>query len=129
MRGIPNPPAALAQEYLQLLCATGEFARAHAVYEQLPASQRARDRIRILRGRIALALGDLDEAERALQHEYADIREGETELTDIWFELRARRLAAETGRPLDAALRAEAESRYPPPPAIDFRMNNSPEKA
>ncbi len=123
------PPAALAQEYLQLLCATGEFARAHAVYEQLPASQRARDRIRILRGRIALALGDLDEAERALQHEYADIREGETELTDIWFELRARRLAAETGRPLDAALRAEAESRYPPPPAIDFRMNNSPEKA
>lgn len=123
------PPAALAQEYLQLLCADGQFALAGAIYTQLPASQRARDRIRILHARIALALGQLDDAAEALQHEYADIREGETELTDIWFELWARRMAAETGRPLDSALRAEAAQRYPPPPAIDFRMKHQPESA
>ncbi|KPV48234.1 hypothetical protein SE17_39170, partial [Kouleothrix aurantiaca] len=55
-------------------------------------------------------------------HEYADIREGETELTDLWFELWARRMAAESGQPLDDALRAAAEQRYPPPQSIDYRM-------
>lgn len=115
-------PAALAQEYLQLLCAAGQYETADAVATHLPAAYRARDRIRILSGRIALALGKLDEVEQALGHEYADIREGETELTDLWFELWARRMAAESGQPLDDALRAAAEQRYPPPQSIDYRM-------
>jgi tetratricopeptide (TPR) repeat protein len=119
-----EPPAALAQEYLQALCAAGEYARALAVHDSLAPAGQARDRIRILRGRIAMGLGDLDAVERALEHEYADIREGENELTDLWFELWGRRLAAQAGRPLDDELRRETERRYPPPLRIDYRMKN-----
>ena len=43
-------------------------------------------------------------------------------MTDLWFELWARRVAAETGRPVDQALRDEVARRYPPPARIDFRM-------
>lgn len=120
-----QPPAALAQEYLQLLCAAGQFESADAVAMSLPAAHRTRDRIRILCGRIALALGRLDEVEQALQHEYADIREGENDLTDLWFELWARRMADATGRPLDAALRAEAQQLHPPPQSIDYRLKTA----
>ncbi len=120
-----QPSAALAQEYLQALCAAGQFARALAVYQKLPPASQARDRIQLLRGRIAMGLGDLDAVERALQHEYADVREGETELTDLWFELWGRRVAAQTGRPLDERLRREVERRYPPPLRIDYRMKNA----
>ena len=69
-----------------------------------------------------MELGDLDAVERVLAREYAIIREGETALTDLWFELWARRVAAETGRPVDQALRDEVARRYPPPARIDFRM-------
>jgi hypothetical protein len=115
----------LAQEYLQALCAAGEFERARKVYEQLAPAARSRDRIRILHGRISMGLGDLDAVEQALGHEYADIREGETELTDLWFELWARRVAAQTGRAIDDQLRREVEQRYPPPLRIDYRMRNA----
>jgi tetratricopeptide (TPR) repeat protein len=117
-----RPERALAQEYLELLCAARQFARAGAVYESLPAESQAVDRIQILRGRIAMELGDLETVERVLRREYAVVREGETELTDLWFELWMRRVAAQTGRAPDAALRREVEQSYPPPAGIDFRM-------
>ncbi|MFN8569311.1 MAG: DUF5107 domain-containing protein [Kouleothrix sp.] len=119
-----DPPAGLAHEYLQLLCAEHQFDLARVVYLQLPEQQRNHDRIRIVRGRMALALGDLATVEQVLEYEYADIREGESELTDLWFELWARREAATQGRPLDATLRAEVELRHPPPQRIDYRMKN-----
>ena len=78
-----------------------------------------------MRGRIALGLGDLDGVERALQHEYADVREGDTELTDLWFELCSRRIAAQTGRAIDERLRREVERDYPPPLQIDYRMRDA----
>lgn len=124
-QAMEQPPAALAQEYLQLLCAAGQFESADAVAMSLPAAHRTRDRIRILCGRIALALGRLDEVEQALQHEYADIREGENDLTDLWFELWARRMADATGRPLDEALHAEAQQLHPPPQSIDYRLKTA----
>lgn len=114
--------ATLAEEYLRVLCAAGEYRQALSVYEQLPAADQARDRVQILRGQIALGLGDFGTLEVVLGREYAIVREGETALTDLWAELWARRLAAATGRPLDEALRAEAARLHPPPAQIDFRM-------
>jgi len=119
-----QPIATLAQEYIQTLCTAGQFERALTIYQQLPPASQARDRIQLLRGRIAMGLGDLDSVERALQHKYADVREGETELTDLWFELWSRRIAAQTGQAIDERLRRAVERRYPPPIEIDYRMKN-----
>jgi hypothetical protein len=114
----------LAVEYLQVLNEIRAYETARAVYESLPENLRDLDRIQILRGRFALELGDLEAVEQVLEREYAVIREGDMELTNQWSELWARRLAAQTGRAMDEALRAEAQKKYPPPSRIDFRFIN-----
>ena len=57
-----------------------------------------------------------------LARDYAVIREGEIALTDLWFELWARRVAAETGRAPGDVPRDEVARLHPPPARIDFRM-------
>ncbi len=114
-------PAGLAVECLQALCAAGRFAEAQGLLDALPDEQRAADRIQILSGRIALELGDLAAVERVLQREYAVIREGETELTDLWADMWLKRETAQTGQPADLSRQAILE-KYPPPQSIDFRM-------
>jgi len=59
--------------------------------------------------------------EEVLSREYAIVREEEVELTDLWFGMWQKRVAAATGRPIDAMLRREGEAAYPPPARIDFR--------
>lgn len=112
----------LAQEYMELLCAMQRFAQAHAVYQALPAAVTVHDRIQILHARIALELGDEATVERLMQHEYAVVREGETELTDIWFGLWYRR--AQGATQLSADQQREIRRRNPPPAHIDFRAIN-----
>lgn len=115
---------ALAQEYLQALCADRRYEQAQEVYAKFPHAIQLNDRIQILHARIALELGNLDAVEEILQHEFAVVREGETELTDIWFEIIYRRFASTTDLPLDEKTRAEIRRLYPPPAHIDFRSVN-----
>ena len=115
---------ALAQEYLQVLCDDRRYDQAQAIYEKLPQVLQLNDRIQILHARISLEMGNLDAAEKILQHEFAVVREGETELTDIWFEIWYKRFAAATYLPLDEKKRAEIRCLYPPPAHIDFRSVN-----
>jgi hypothetical protein len=117
----PNLLQSLAVEYLSGLCAARQFSLAKAILDTLPDQVHDSDRIQILSGRIALETGDLDTVEKILQREYAEIREGEVELTNLWFEMWAKRLAAQTGRAEDEELRREVEKLYPPPARIDFR--------
>jgi hypothetical protein len=114
-------PSAVAVEYLQILVAAREFAKGMQVYESLPPQARDADRVQILRGQIALELGDLQAVEQVLQREYAVIREGETMLTDLWFEVQARRQAAETGQPLSQELCQRVRAELRPPARIDYR--------
>lgn len=116
-----EPPAGLAVEYLRILQATNQAEMGSQAVNSLPAGLRDNDRIQILRGQFALALGDLGTVEEVLAREFAEVREGETTLTDLWFELHARREAERSGRRLDEALRAEVRRAYPPPARIDFR--------
>ena len=113
----------LAQEYMELLCATHRFADAAAVFNVLPPEVLIHDRIQILHARIALELGDEATVERLMQHEYAVVREGETELTDIWFGLWYRRSAQGTA-PLSEAQKRDIRRLHPPPAHIDFRAIN-----
>jgi tetratricopeptide (TPR) repeat protein len=114
--------APLAVECLQSLLAQRKFDEGLALYESLPETVRDFDRVQILRGRIALEMGDLETVERVLQREYAVIREGETELSDLWTEMWSQREAERTGRPLDEALRREVRKSHPLPSNIDFLM-------
>lgn len=118
------PPAGLAVEYLSMLQETGQASRGMQVYKQLPASAQRAERVQILRGQFALALGDLEAVEEVLAIEYAGVREGETVLSDLWFELQAQRTAQQSGRALDEALRREVRKACPPPARIDFRSFN-----
>ena len=62
-----------------------------------------------------------------IAEEHFDIREGETTLTDVWFEYCARNMAKERGIALtDEVLETlidEAWESCPPNPEIDFRMS------
>lgn len=127
--GSAGVQTALAQEYLQALSDSGEYDKANRVYEGLSPALQEFDRIQIIRGKIALSLGELDVVEAVLQREYAVIQEGETVLTDLWFGLWEKRLAAQTGRAIaddplrrfsEASLKAEARRLYPLPARIDF---------
>ena len=118
-------PPGLAVECLQALCAAGRYAEALSLIETLPESVRQADRVQILFGRVALELGDEAAVEGVLQHEYAVIREGETELTDLWADLCLRREAHKSGGapdPARSARRREMLEKFPPPSAIDFRL-------
>ncbi len=115
-------PLGLAVECLQALCATGRYAEALHLVGTLPENLRQADRVQILFGRVALELGDEAAVERVLRHEYAVIREGETELTDLWADLHLRREARQTGGALDPSRRREMLEKFPPPASIDYRL-------
>jgi tetratricopeptide (TPR) repeat protein len=120
----PSPPPALAAEYLHMLVGSGQFEKGLRIFQSLPGQVQDTDRVQILRGQIAMELGDLQAVEQVLERPYAVIREGETVLSDLWFELQARRESARTGRALDEALRQDTRRRFPPPGRIDFRSFN-----
>ena len=75
-------------------------------------------RLLILRCRIAIELGDLTTADALLRREYAVIREGETELSDLWFLMCYQR----HGTNLSDAQKADIRRQNPPPAHLDFRM-------
>jgi len=122
-----RPCHALAEEFLAELLAGGRAVEARALAESLPPELASADRARLLRARADLALGDLDAVESCLEGDFAQVREGENALAELWFEVKARRLAAARGLAYEAqtaaAMRAEAERLYPPPAKIDFRMS------
>jgi hypothetical protein len=112
---------ALAAENLAALIESGKMQDAIDFVGTLPAIIANCDRIRLLRAKGLLALGKLDEAEAALDHDFAVIREGQNDLTDLWFEIKARRLSEERLVEVDEPIRAEAK-RLVPPERLDFRM-------
>lgn len=117
-----SPSTALAVECLQALVKARLFDEGLALYQALPLDIQKFDRIQILFGRIALELGRLEEVEKVLSREYAVIREGENELTDLWTEMCVQREAARSGMEITPALYKQVSEKYPPPANIDFRM-------
>lgn len=117
-----------ANEYIGYLTRRGRYEKAKALYGTLPDRLKAHDRIAINVAICSEKLGDLDYLEDFFKKEHSAIREGETVLTDIWFEYSALKLARERG--LDAkdpeimqGLIEEAKELCPPDKSIDFRMS------
>jgi len=81
-------------------------------------------RMRFLQTLTALEIGNLPIVKQylAAPPTVVDIREGETTLSDLWYEYHARRLNQEDGIAIDDALRARIRREFPVPEALDFRM-------
>ena len=112
---------ALAVEVMQALVSAEKFADAMQVYHDLPADLRDHERVQILRAQAALGLNELDIVDEVLLIEFAGVREGETVLSDLWFETKARRESILHGEPLDHEFRQKIRANYSPPARIDFR--------
>lgn len=113
---------ALAIELAQKLTRSERYAELRAFCEELPEAARGHERIRIASALAALKSGRLDEVEPLFAFPFATVREGETTLTDIWFEWHGQRMAKADGKPCDASYIARAKKDCPPPSNIDFRM-------
>jgi hypothetical protein len=114
--------AALALEYGRALIDAQDYEALGVFLKGLPESIRSHERLRIISAQAALDRGDLDEVEGLFDHEFATNREGEVTLTDLWFGVHERRLAARENLPIDDALRQRVRREFPPPRHIDFRM-------
>jgi len=121
---------ALAVEYLHMLVDMRQYRRGLEVLQSLPARIQETDRIQLLWAQIALVLGMLDKVEQILDgddgpsREFAVIQEGQTLLTDLWFELQARKISIQTSEPLSEKLRRKVKQELTPPRRIDFRSHD-----
>jgi tetratricopeptide (TPR) repeat protein len=115
------PLEALAHEYLSLLVQARQFVQARAVFGSLPKDASDSDRVQILWAMTALQLNQLDAVEQVLQRSFATVREGQVDLTNLWFEMWQRRAALESDQPLEEISLDEIKAAHPAPAAIDFR--------
>lgn len=94
------------------------------LYDSLSEELKSHGRVKFLMGMAALELDDLNTVESLFKQKIVvpDIREEEVSLSDLWFKLHEKRLAAKENIPIDEKLRQRVRSEFPPPAEIDFRM-------
>ena len=116
----------LQTECGQALTEAGRFADLDRWLDGLPQAVRRSGRIEMLAARAATERGDLAGAEAILERiELADVREGEIALTDLWFSIQEKRLAAAEGVPIDDALKERVRRTLQPPKRLDYRMSQA----
>ena len=96
-----------------------------AAAENLPPAARTPGRIRLLEAQAAFELGDFDTCRDILAQPFVveDLREGEKTLTDLWFDVHAKRVSQAEGIEIDEALKRRVRRECPAPPHLDFRMS------
>lgn len=119
---------ALVSEYMCFLVKAKKFEKLWQLYLSLPENCKTVDRVKISTAQAAVKLNKLEYLEGFFLEEHYDVREGESSLTDVWFEYCALKMAKERGieSPTSAEIDAlvdEAWDLYPPNKAIDFRMS------
>jgi tetratricopeptide (TPR) repeat protein len=118
---MPHLPQ-LVIEYGQELLVAGHLTELAELVASLPADLAKHGRIRLLVAHAALNDNRLDEAEQILREvELADVREGEVILSDLWFGIQEKRLAAREGVPINDALKQRVRKDFAPPSWLDFR--------
>lgn len=114
---------AIAVEYARHLLKIDDMTRLASLLAQLPQEMRGHERLRLAAAWVALHEGRFADVRAALQGQFATIQEGERSLSDLWFALQERELAAAEGVAVDEALKARVRRDCPPPREIDFRMS------
>lgn len=118
---------ALPHEYLELLVDCGMFDEAWSFFDSLSTELQGVDRMRITASRAAVKLDKEELLISVFESEHPGIREGETTLTDVWFEYQALRLAEarnieKTPESIDKLI-DEAWETMLPPLNLDFRQS------
>lgn len=110
---------ALAREIMQTHIAAATPAAALGFYAALTPALQDDDVVQIARAQAALALGDLATVAAVLARDFASIREGESNVTELWFAVQAWRDAG--NRPPTPEEKSASRSRHTPPLRLDFR--------
>jgi len=118
-----------AGEYLLWLNQAEKYEKAWALFETLPEKIQKTERVILDIIKTAVRLQKYDFVEPFFYNDFAAIREGETGITELWFEVKAYEIAKKKGltnpsREEMAVCYEEAEATCPPPEAIDFRMHH-----
>lgn len=82
---------AFLEEYFSLLLEDSQWAKVYSLYQKLPDKLQTLERLLIPVCQSALELNEYHFLESAFQYDFAQIREGETTLTTIWFEYARRK--------------------------------------
>jgi tetratricopeptide (TPR) repeat protein len=120
--------SALAIELGEALIEAGMWDAFENMLGNLPDNVRDHERIRLLAAKVAIRSNNLDLAEELLDWEFATVREGEIVLTDIWYDLQAKKLAQKLNVEVTKALIEQARRELAPPSLIDFRLSASTEE-
>jgi len=114
----------LAVECCRALIEAGRSREVLGLMENLPQHIHDRGRMRIMEAQAAMKIGDLQKVEEILQSRpsVSDVREGEVTLSNLWFEMHEKRIAAAENLPIDDELRQRVRRDYPPPSWLDFRQ-------
>ncbi|MGI6142181.1 MAG: hypothetical protein ACOYEH_10715 [Caldicoprobacterales bacterium] len=113
---------AFTEEYFDLLIEAGMFEKLWTTYNTLPESRKNADRIITQAGYAAVELDHLDFVEALEDREFANIREGDNLLVDMWFKYATKREAEKRGVPYSEELYKEIRATKLPPKNFDFRM-------
>lgn len=115
-----KPIRPLAVEALEMLSKTEQYQRMYDLMNKLPEEVRSQGRIKTFEILALLRTNRYEEAQTLLMSDIVltDVREGDVLLTDLWFELIARR---ERGSAKEADLNWAREN-LKPPKHLDFRM-------
>jgi len=71
---------------------------------------------------LCVRTGNIEEAEAFLRRNVANIREGETPMSDIWFETEALKYSRDRNLPLTEAVRRHIRETARIPASLDFGM-------
>ncbi|WP_457100752.1 DUF5107 domain-containing protein [Microbacterium sp. P5_E9] len=114
----------LAIEAIRTYLLAGQGVRACRAIESLPAEARVGGRVRLLEATARIAVGDLEGCRRIIDGgiEVADLREGESSLHALWWDLRTAEHARSAGISVSPELRARVARAEPVPAVLDFRM-------
>jgi len=113
----------LKVECVEALLAAERYEQVLEIMESMPNSARQAGRLRALRARAAMEVGQYQLAETLLGGDLVvpDLREGELILGETWWELQARKEARASGCAVTDEIRARVRD-IAPLPHLDFRQ-------
>jgi len=116
---------AFYEEYLQLLITAERYEQLWRIYTEIISIRVPSERIDLAAAKAALQLGHYQFLEQIFTRTFAQIREGESTLVEIWFEYQAILAAQRLGVVVDNQIRKQVRQSARPPKNIDFRMIES----
>ncbi len=90
--------------------------------EASPAELRSHERVQLVYAKLAFERKDYEKVLKILEHEFVTIREGETVLTDLWFDTHIKMEERKRGKELSDEEAVLVRQKTPAPRSIDFRM-------